>query len=102
MLLQVVYLAANSGVSSVRDALLTVLTEGEAVLFKQLSSWLTQGSLYDPHREFFILPEEGGGEGASSGDHTDHSLLSTQSAEGLEVKLLNFLERRSHKFWLLR
>lgn len=58
MVLDTIYKAAASGVAGVGDALKLVLAEGHKVLYKQLLAWLLQGSLYDPHQEFFIVRDD--------------------------------------------
>jgi len=58
MLLDLVYKAASTGVQGAGEALEEVLAVGHQVLYRQLLAWLLQGHLYDPHNEFFIVPEE--------------------------------------------
>ena len=60
MLLDLVYRAASTGVQGAGEALEEVLAVGHQVLYRQLLAWLLQGHLYDPHSEFFIVPEEEG------------------------------------------
>jgi len=81
MVLDLVYKASSSGVAGVGTALKQVLAEGHKVLYKQLLAWLLQGSLYDPHGEFFIIKEDGeesllvGDEGDTSRSKSGHYRL---------------------------
>lgn len=53
-ILDIVYRASCSGVAEVREAMQRILFEGHKVLYKQLLSWILQGSLCDPYEEFFV------------------------------------------------
>ncbi|XP_052795876.1 gamma-tubulin complex component 4-like isoform X1 [Mya arenaria] len=63
-ILDIVHKHSETGHPLVKDTLIRVLHVCHGVLFKHLCSWLLYGYVYDPYREFFIQPSEGGADTA--------------------------------------
>lgn len=59
-ILDIIHRHSETGHPLVKDVLTRVLHVCHGVMFKHLCSWLLYGYVYDPYKEFFIQPNEGG------------------------------------------